>query len=167
MTQLERRVAEAMIALYSGDAKRIQHFIKVNAFAKLIAEGEGTDERTKEIISLAAYVHDIGIHESEKKYGSADGKYQEIEGPSLARALLTECGVDGEAIGRICHIVGKHHTYTDTDGIDYQIIVEADFIVNCYEDGISQGGVRNVLEKIFRTESGKKLLGESFLEPRK
>lgn len=72
MTQLERRVAEAMIALYSGDAKRIQHFIKVNAFAKLIAEGEGTDERTKEIISLAAYVHDIGIHESEKKYGLYD-----------------------------------------------------------------------------------------------
>lgn len=167
MTQLERRVAEAMIDLYSGDAKRIQHFIKVNAFAKLIAEGEGTDERTREIISLAAYVHDIGIHESEKKYGSADGKYQEKEGPALAEALLKECGADPQMIERICHLVGNHHTYTNIDGIDYQILVEADFIVNCYEDEVSADGVKKVLDRIFKTQSGKQLLEKSFLEPRK
>lgn len=30
----------AMIDLYSGDAKRIQHFCKVHSYAKLIAETE-------------------------------------------------------------------------------------------------------------------------------
>ena len=34
-----------MIELYSGDAKRIQHFCKVHSYAKLIAETENVDKK--------------------------------------------------------------------------------------------------------------------------
>ena len=33
----------AMIELYSGDAKRIQHFCKVHSYTKLIAEMDNVD----------------------------------------------------------------------------------------------------------------------------
>ena len=33
-------------------------------------------------------------------------------------------------IRRVEYLVGHHHTYKDIDGLDYQILVEADFLVN-------------------------------------
>ena len=50
----------AMIELYRGDAKRIQHFCKVHSYAKLIAETENVDEKCLFIIEAAALTHDIG-----------------------------------------------------------------------------------------------------------
>lgn len=63
-----------MIWYYEGDAKRIQHFVKVHAFAKLIGEMEHVEEETLRILEAAAYVHDIGIKVAESKYGSCNGK---------------------------------------------------------------------------------------------
>ena len=60
----------AMVTLYSGDPKRIQHFMKVYAFAKMIAEEEQLGAKQREIVEAAALVHDIGIHAAEKKYRS-------------------------------------------------------------------------------------------------
>ena len=45
----------AMIELYRGDAKRIQHFCKVHSYAKLIAETENVDEKCLFIIEEAAF----------------------------------------------------------------------------------------------------------------
>lgn len=67
-------VCQRMIAFDRGDAKRIQHFLKVHAYARLIAHGEKVDTKTQRIIELAALVHDIGIHPAEEKYGRCDGK---------------------------------------------------------------------------------------------
>ena len=65
------------INYFEGDAKRIQHFIKVYTFAKIIGENEGIDENTMTILESAAVVHDIGIKIAEQKYGRCDGKLQE------------------------------------------------------------------------------------------
>ena len=65
----------AMVTLYSGDPKRIQHFMKVYAFAKMIAEEEQLGAKQREIVEAAALVHDIGIHAAEKKYRSAQHTY--------------------------------------------------------------------------------------------
>lgn len=43
-----------MIKLYAGDPKRIQHFCKVHSYAKLIAELENVDEKTRFILETAA-----------------------------------------------------------------------------------------------------------------
>ena len=71
------KVTTAMIDYYQGQPKRIQHFLKVHAYAKLIGEQEGLDKEILDILEVAALTHDIGIKISEEKYNSSAGKYQE------------------------------------------------------------------------------------------
>jgi len=148
---------QKMIEYYSGDPKRIQHFIKVHSFAKMIGESEGLDANTQYILELAAIVHDIGIKTSEEKYGNCNGKLQEQEGPAIARQMLTELRIDSASLERVCYLVGHHHTYTNIDGVDYQILVEADFLVNMYEDGLNKEAIASAYHKIFRTKAGSHL----------
>ncbi len=151
-------VIEAMIEYYGTDARRIQHFLKVYAFAKEIGEQEGLDEGTQELLEAAAVVHDIGIKVSEEKYHSSAGNYQQLEGPPVARELLGRLGYEEAFIDRVCYLVGHHHTYSSIDGLDYQILVEADFLVNIYEDGMDQKQIESIRNKIFRTKSGSRFL---------
>ena len=151
-----------MIKLYNGDAKRIQHFCKVHSYAKLIAEMENVDEHTLFIIEVAALTHDIGIHLCEEKYGNFNGKLQEKEGPALAEKLLAKLGFMKDVAERVMYLIAHHHTYDDINGIDYQILVEADFLVNMYEDGLSKDVVEHAYNKIFKTDSGMKICAEMF-----
>jgi uncharacterized protein len=50
------------------------------------------------------------------------------------------------------------HTYTGIQGIDYQILVEADFLVNFHEDNVSQDSIQSIRDKIFKSLSGKMIL---------
>jgi hypothetical protein len=151
-------VMAEMIRYYSGDPKRIQHFIKVHALAHSIAVGEGVNEELLYTLDIASLVHDIGIKLSEQKYNSSAGKYQEIEGPAEAEKLLTPLGIDKKIIDRVCYLVGHHHTYDNIDGLDYQILVEADFLVNIYEDNLSKSAAKSACEHIFCTKTGKQYL---------
>lgn len=151
-------VCEAMIAYNAADARRVNHLIKVYGFAKTIGEREGLDARTQEILETAALTHDIGIRNSERKYGSCGGEHQQIEGPPEAEHLLGALGADSALIERVCWLIAHHHTYTDIQGADYQILVEADFLVNAYEDGMSKDAVLSVRNKLFRTKTGLQLL---------
>ena len=152
----------AMIDLYSGDSKRIQHFCKVHSYAKLIAELENVDEKTRFILETAALTHDIGIHICEQKYGDCGGKLQEQEGPGLAQQLLAKLRFPEDVSTRVQYLIAHHHTYEDMDGIDYQILVEADFLVNMYEDTLSQQAVQHAYTTIFRTETGKMICRDMF-----
>lgn len=153
---------EAAAEYDRGDPKRIQHFIKVYGFAKAIGEAELTDSRALEILEAAAVLHDIGIHECERKYGSCDGKYQQVEGVPVARDILEKLGADGELTERACFLIAHHHTYSGIDAEDWQILVEADFLVNIYEDSMSADSVKSIREKIFKTKTGIKLLDDLF-----
>lgn len=147
----------AMIDLYSGDSKRIQHFCKVHSYAKLIAEAENVDDETLFIIETAALTHDIGIHICEEKYGNCNGKLQEKEGPPIAKQLLEKLGFNDKISNRVQYLIAHHHTYDNIDGIDYQILVEADFLVNMYEENLSKQAVQNTCDKIFKTTYGKEI----------
>ena len=165
---MQEKLMMEMIRYYRGDAKRIQHFTKVYSYASLIGKMEGLGGREQYVLELAALVHDIGIKISEEKYGYNNGKLQEQEGPAEAKKLLERLGVDPEDIARICYLVGHHHTYTGIDGADYQILVEADFLVNLYEDGAGKEAEKNAGERVFRTASGKAILHEMYdLTPEK
>lgn len=154
---------KAMVEYFVGDARRCQHFIKVASLAKEIALLEGASPEIVELVEAAGYVHDCGIKVGEAKYGAGHctGKIQE-EGPSVARELLTSLGYTPEVIERIAYLVGHHHTYTHIDGLDYQILVEADFLVNFYEDGVSKEAITTCVAKIFRTASGIALAQSMF-----
>ncbi len=162
MTKIQE-LALAMIAYDNGDPKRVQHTTKVHAYASLIGIQEGLDLDTQFVLESAALVHDIGIRASEKKFGHQNGKLQEQEGPEVARGLLGRIGGWTDAqIDRICWLVAHHHTYHASDAPDYQILIEADFLVNLYEDNEPLQAVRTVREKIFKTQSGTRMLDEMF-----
>lgn len=158
------KLLSAMIHYNKGDALRIQHLVKVHSFAATIGNLEQIDENSLFILETAAIVHDIGIHLSEEKYGSSNGKYQEIEGPAEADKMLRELGgyTEGQ-IERVKYLVGHHHTYTNILGIDYQILVEADFLVNLFENALKYDKAQVVLDKIFKTETGKQMLKDIYL----
>ncbi len=157
------KVAEKMIEYYKGDPKRINHFQKVYAFTHLIGVSEKLKGDELFLLDIAALTHDIGIKESEKKYSSSAGKYQELEGPPVAEKLLENLGFEKVFIEKVCYLIGHHHTYTNIDSKPYQILVEADFIVNIYEDNMDRKSVETVKNKIFKTRTGTKILSEMFL----
>ena len=158
MNKIEE-LALAMIDYNNGDPKRIQHTTKVHAYASMIGKCEGLDEDTLFILDSAALVQDIGIRASEKKYGHQNGKLQEQEGPAVAREMLTRLGgFTDQQIERICWLVGHHHTYHVCEDLDYQILIESDFLVNLFEDEESPNAIRAVRKNIFRTESGTRML---------
>lgn len=150
------------VKYFDGDVKRIQHFIKVYTFATLIGRLEKLSENELYILEAAAIVHDIGIKNAEKKYGSCEGKLQEKEGPPVARKLLTELQFNESDVDRICFLVGNHHTYKNIDGLDFQILAEADLIVNFCEEGTAASGIKNALENIFKTKTGMELCRSIF-----
>lgn len=142
---------------FEGDPKRIQHLLKVHSYAVLIGTMENLNEEEMRVLEAAAIVHDVGIKKAEELYGYNDGKLQEQFGPDAAEQLLIDCDFKKVEISRICYLVGHHHSYDKVDGKDFRILVEADFIVNLYEDGASPENIRNAYERIFVTESGREV----------
>lgn len=96
----------AMIKYDGGDAPRIQHFVKVHDFARMIAIAEGMNQEDLFVLEAAAILHDVGIHVSEARYGNCDGKHQEELGPDEARKVLSEVdGFTAAQIERICWLI--------------------------------------------------------------
>ena len=151
-----------MIQYDAGMAKQIQHFLKVYEFARIIGLGEKLDSRTQNILETASIVHDIGIRKALELYGSSSGKYQEELGPAEAKPILEKAGCDDELISRVLFLIAHHHTYHNIEGMDYQILVEADFLVNLYEDQESESTVRSVYHKIFKTKTGRQICATMF-----
>lgn len=151
-----------MIQHDHGDPKRIQHFIKVHSLARTIGIQEGLQGEVLFALEAAALVHDIGIRLCEEKYGHCNGKLQEQEGPPLAEALLQELNVAPEVLQRVSYLAGHHHTYSNIDGLDYQILVGADFLVNLYEDHWPLEKIQAAVQNIFRTQTGIAIAREMF-----
>ena len=149
---------EKMIAFYKGDRHDIAHFMKVWAFAKTIGELEGLDQHTQEILELTAVVHDIACPLCREKYGSADGKHQEQESPALLKPFLSELGIPAADSERISWLVAHHHTYTNVNGLDHRILLEADFLVNADEGRCSPQSIEEFRQQVFRTDAGLRLL---------
>lgn len=163
MTLLDRLAME-MIAYDKGDPKRIHHFLKVHDFARLIGVAEGLEEKTLFRLEAAAYVHDIGIHEGERRFGRNDGKIQEDLGPAEAEAMLERLGFEAEDVRRISWLVGHHHSYGSIDGPDAQILAEADMLVNQYEDGADRKRNEALYHRLYKTETGKRLFEVLYFE---
>lgn len=154
MMNLVSSVINKMILYFAGDVRRINHAMKVHDFAKTIGELEDIGDDKLLVLEVAAVLHDIGIKESERKYNSSAGNYQEIEGPAVAMDILKEFNLHKDFVDRACYLIGHHHTYTKIDDVDYQILIEADFIVNIFEDSIAKEKVEIIENKYFKTKTG-------------
>lgn len=156
-------VIAKMISFSNGNLNDINHFLKVYTFAKTIGEKEQLDFVTQETLEIAAVVHDIACPLCREKYGNTNGKAQEAEGPSLAEEFLRELGCAEKIIERVCFLVGHHHTYEDVDDLDYQILLEADFLVNAEEGQLPKPAIEAAEKQIFKTPAGRSFLCEMYL----
>lgn len=146
------QLLRAMINYDSGDVPRIQHFVKVHDFAATIGVSENLNEETQLILEAAAILHDIGIHPAEAKYGNCNGKAQEELGPNEAHKLLAKVGGFTDAqIERICWLIGHHHTYNNVKMADHRILLEADFLVNSFEDNLPIKSIIAFRDNVFRS----------------
>jgi len=156
------QIMEKMIVISEGNIHDIDHFIRVWTYAKTIGELEGLDRHTQKIVEIAAIIHDIACPLCREKYGNTNGKYQEKEGMILAKQFLTEFDLSKEDQERIVYLVGHHHTFDQIDDIDYQILIEADYIANASENGYSQRNIENFMQRIMKTESAKRIIKSIF-----
>ena len=156
------QIMESMIAFSDGNIRDINHLICVWSYAKTIGELEQLNRDTQFILEVAAITHDIACPLCRRKYGNAGGKLQEKEGDPLVRGFLSDKGLTEAQIERVAFLVGHHHTLAGIEGLDWQILVEADYIVNAAENGYSPRNIDRFIENNMRTESGKRLARSVF-----
>ena len=162
---LKDRVALEMKRYFKSDFKRIGHATRVARHAERIGKSEGGNLA---VILAAAYLHDIGIHEAERKYNSTAAKYQEQEGPAIARAILVKLGAKDVLIDAVCDIVGHHHHPRPDDNPEFKVVYDADLIVNLKEkQSESPAGperLAEIIAKSFLTNGGQEEAGKVLLE---
>ena len=140
---------------FGKDLKRMNHALKVARYAEQILKMEGGNPL---VVLGAAYLHDIGIHEAERKcedMGALPALTRRQEGPAIAREILERLDVKEEMIEEICDIIGHHHHPRDEEEtLNFQILYEADWLVNIEERGTGPGSARGpaLIDQSFRTE---------------
>jgi HD superfamily phosphohydrolase YqeK len=154
------KIINRMIEFNKSDARRISHALKVYAFAHNMAVNEGLQDTF--VIDVSSVLHDIGITVCEKKYNSAAGIYQELEGARVARMLLADLEIEDDRLEKILFYIGNHHTYNATKDIEFQILIEADLIVNAHEEKLDLYKIQEIKDKTFKTRVGKKLIDTVF-----
>ncbi len=163
---LIERVAVEMKCYFGNDFKRIGHATRVARHVEAIQKD--MDEANPAITVVAAYLHDIGIKEAERKYNSSAPKYQHEEGPPVARQILTELNATQGLIEEVCDIIGHHHTPREEETINFKILYDADLITNLEEKQKDSPGCQDHLEKIinqsFLTERGSSVARKVLLD---
>ncbi|MGM0453133.1 MAG: HD domain-containing protein [Thermodesulfobacteriota bacterium] len=165
---LKDRIAVEMKKYFKSDFRRIGHATRVARHAEAIAGEAGGDMA---VILAAAYLHDIGIPEAEKKHGSSAGKYQELEGPAIARNIMTDLGASQALIDEVCDIIGRHHHPAADETVNFQVLYDADRIANIEdkqkEKAIDGYRIEELIRKSFFTNAGQKRAENLFLNKAK
>ncbi len=160
---LVSQILEDMIHYSKGNLHDIAHFMKVYSFARTIAVEEGLKDDLLISIEITAILHDISCPLCRIKYGNTNGKHQEEESGPLVKDFLKDYPIEEKTKERINYIISHHHTITNVDGIDYQIILEADFLVNADESHMNREQIMNAEEQFFKTASGRRILESMYL----
>jgi hypothetical protein len=156
------KVHTAMTEYFGTDRRRIDHALRVAGYAEEILRHE---PGSRELILATALLHDIGIHEAERKYGSTAGNLQEIEGPPIAREILASLGYDRVFVDEVCDIIAVHHSPGEVETDNFRIIWDADWLVNV-GDELDLGDtdkLRKSINGIFMTGTGRRLAVELYL----
>lgn len=162
---LKDRIAIEMKKYFGKDFKRIGHATKVARYAEQIGRAE---EGNMAVILASAYLHDIGIHEAERKYDSTAAKYQEAEGPPIARAILEKLGASADLIEEVCDIIGRHHHPGKEETLNFKVLYDADRIVNIEEahkkSPLPADKIQNMIDKEFLTRSGRETATDALMK---
>jgi hypothetical protein len=158
---LKDRVAVEMKRYFRTDFRRIGHASRVARYAERIGKAEAANMA---VVLAAAYLHDIGIHNAEKKHGSTAARFQELEGPPIAREILVRLGAPEPLVDEVCDIVGHHHHPRDRESLNFMALYDADLIVNLEEQHkdtpIGADRLSAILEESFLTKTGRNVARE-------
>jgi len=153
---LKDRVAVEVKRYFKTDFKRIGHAAAVARHAEYIGKKE---QGNLAVIMMAAYLHDIGIKRAEEKYNSAAARYQELEGPAVAREILEKLGAEAAIIDEVCDIVGHHHHPRKDETLNFKVVYDADLIANLEEkhkdDPMDKDQLEKIIARSFLTDAGK------------
>lgn len=161
--QLVQNLIGEMEHYFGADMRRRQHALSVLDFARQINREEGGNSL---VVEAAAILHDIGIHEAERKYGSAAGHYQELEGPAIATEIMERYPeISASVSDHVCRIIANHHSAKDITTIEFWVLWDADWLVNIPEEiGLEDRvGLRQRIARIFRTRTGLMLAEKLYL----
>lgn len=151
---MTERIIEEMERYFGEDRRRIDHAHQVAAHARELLKFIDADS---EVTLAAAYLHDIGIHEAERRHGSSAGRFQEIEGPAIARSILAGLGADEAFVATVCELVGNHHTPKGVDSSEFRILWDSDALENLTETLSGKPDAQQieaVLDRSLVTEAG-------------
>ncbi len=152
---LKDRVAIEVKRHFGRDFKRIGHTMRVARYAEEIGKAEQGDLA---VILTAAYLHDSGIPEAERKHGSSEAVFQEEEGVVVARRILERLGAEEALVEEVCDIVGRHHHPGPEETLNFGCVYDADLIAGL-EDRQKQGAGEALSDESLRgagflTETG-------------
>ncbi|MFI4910144.1 MAG: HD domain-containing protein [Sedimentisphaeraceae bacterium JB056] len=158
---MRKNLINDMKRLFGKDRRRIDHALSVLEYAEQIADVEGGD---REVIVASAILHDIGIQEAEKKHGSSAGNYQELEGPPIAREILSKYDLSEEKVDHVCDIIANHHSDKGINSTEFKIVWDADWMVNIPVEFPDMQGekLQKLINKVFKTATGSKIAKEEF-----
>ena len=153
-----------MIDYSKGNLRDICHFLKVHAYAATIGQLEGLDTDTQYLLEATALVHDIAIPTCRVKYGKAPGYLQEQESDAVVRAFFADTDMPTETVDRIAFLCAHHHSPSPVYGMDHQILLEADYLVNAHEADFTREHILATRDGMFRTSAGLTILNSAFSE---
>lgn len=169
---LKDRVAIEMKRYFGSDFKRIGHAGRVARHADEIGRAElaaGLEPTAYNpaVTQIAAFLHDIGIKEAERKYNSTAARYQHQEGPPIAREILANLAANQGLINEVCDIIGHHHLPRKEETMNFKVLYDADLITNLEEKQreapSDPAHLARIIERSFLTESGRKRAAEVLL----
>lgn len=156
-----KTIVGQMKNIFGDDHRRINHALAVLKNATFLWNAEfWSNNEMKKVVELAAVLHDIGIKQAEAKYNSAAPVYQHREGPPLARKVMEKAGINEAVIKRVCYIIGNHHLKSKIDGMDFQLVWEADLLVNLPDLAIMKSHYiryKKMVLNNFKTKTGMRM----------
>ena len=160
VTHIHKEVVEYFAAT---DMSQIGHTEAVHNFAQLLGKLEGYDEHRQAIIEISALLHDIGCPNAKEKYGNTNAPNQEKEGKPKAAELLAKYDITAEDKALIADVVGVHHHIKQLQEMGFELLAEADLIVNLLEGYYKMEQAQNLYETCVTSVSGKELFKNMFL----
>ena len=162
---VRQRLLEALEQQFGADQEPVAHAQEVLAAAEELLKLEPADWH---IVLPAALLHDVGLKAAEQKHGSSEPRWQELEGPPLARAILLKLGFQMKDIEEICDIVAHHHSPEAPgrrDNPNFRAVYDADSLVNLRKlaRGKSREELAAMIRDRFLTETGRRLAAQRYL----
>lgn len=167
-SELEYRVQQTMkrmIDYYAAcDSTQIAHTLCVHEYTRMLAMRERYDERKRGLLEIAALLHDIGCPSAKWKYGDSLPIHQQQEGMCIAADWFASdpSWLDTQEAQWVVDVVGAHHNAVQAEVLGFEVLYEADLIVNLFEGYYPVDYADVYYHKMVRTKSGKQLFRQLF-----